>query len=263
MDKSCDSSLLCIDIGNTTIGMCLYKNALSKSPLSIIKISSSPVKKYADYQKIVSGFLTKNRSASGSIDIVISSVVPALTNIIKRTLKSISKNKPLIVSHRISTGLTFGIPDPSSTGADRIANAAAAFACFNTPCIVVDCGSATTITVVGSQGLYLGGAILPGIDTMLRSLHKETAKLRTKRLSADTKALGSDTDSAISSGIIIGSSGAVSEIISRIIKETGLRFRIILTGGHAELIRNHIKMRHILVKDLIFEGLRTIHNKNR
>ncbi|MDX9715022.1 MAG: type III pantothenate kinase [Dissulfurispiraceae bacterium] len=263
MTKKNTAALLCIDIGNTTIALCLYKNSAMSRPLSILKIPASPVRTAAEYQKIISGFLTQNRIENRVIDTIIGSVVPALTIRLKNAARKLTMREPLIVSNSLKTDLTFRIPDPSSTGSDRIANAVAAFHCLKTPGIIVDLGSATTLTVVGKHGAYLGGAILPGIETMLKSLQSGTARLKTGTLSPDTNALGSDTDSAISSGIIIGTAGAVKEIASQISKETGLKFQIVLTGGNAEKIHRHLKVRHSIVPNLTFEGLRIIYTKNR
>ncbi|MCE5312477.1 MAG: type III pantothenate kinase [Nitrospiraceae bacterium] len=256
-------ALLCVDIGNTTIGFCIYRNAEKSRPFITLKIPVLPIKTTAAYQRILASFISKNIKQANDIDSIISSVVPAATKAVAKAVKNICKKRPLVISSRLNTGLRFSIPDPSSTGADRISNAAAAFARYGSPCIVVDCGSATTLTVTGENGLYVGGAIMPGIETMLKALNAGTAKLKTRKLLAEVPALGPDTDSAISSGIIIGTTGAIRELVRQIRKETGLRFRIILTGGHALTIHHHLKLRQVLIPELTFEGLRSIYTRNR
>lgn len=261
MNKKESSALLCIDIGNTTIGFCLYEDSGKDRPSQMLKIPVAPLKSATEYKLIIKKIITERLNNKQGIDTIICSVVPRATTLLSKAAESVCSTKPVIVSSSIRTGLRFSIPDPSSTGADRIANAAAAYAKFASPCIIVDSGSATTLTVVGKDGAYLGGAILPGIDTMLNSLRADTAQLKTTRLASETPALGTNTDAAISSGIIVGTAGAVKELIIRIKKETRLSFKVILTGGNAMMMHNHLSIKHLLMPELTFEGLRTIYNK--
>jgi len=256
------AALLCIDIGNTTIGLCLYENAQKNRISQAIKMPVAPLKAASEYRLFIKNIIADLLSNKQRIDTIICSVVPRATKLLSKAAESAGSTKPLIVSSRLETGLRFNIPDPLSTGADRIANAAAAYAIFESPCIIVDSGSATTLTVVGKNGAYLGGAILPGMDTMLNSLKTSTAQLRTGKLSPETPALGTNTDSAISSGIIVGTAGAVKELILRIKKETKLNFRVVLTGGNAMTMHNHLCTKHLFMPELTFEGLRVIYNKS-
>lgn len=256
------AALLCIDIGNTTIGLCLYENAQKNRLSQAIKMPVAPLKTATEYRQIIKKMIADRLNSKQGIDAIICSVVPRATTLLSKAAESAGSTKPVIVSSSLNTGLRFSIPDPSTTGADRIANAAAAYAIFESPCIIIDSGSATTLTVVGKNGAYLGGAILPGMHTMLNSLKTSTAQLRTGKLSPETPALGTSTDSAISSGIIVGTAGAVKELIMRIKKETGLNFRVVLTGGNAMTMHTHLSVKHLLMPELTFEGLRIIYNKS-
>ncbi len=201
-----------------------------------------------------------------NIDAIISSVVPSLDITINRAIKEICGREPLIVSHKLDCGFTFDMKHPEKIGADRIANAVAGFDYFKKPVAVIDLGTATTITVVGRQNYYpvlLGGAIMPGVNLMQRSLHEGTSKLPSTLPKMPKKALGGNTVSAITSGILFGTAGAIETLIKNMEKELGFRLKLILTGGNAKLISPLIKRNHCLAPNLTLEGLRLIFIKVR
>ncbi len=262
--------LLAIDIGNSTIGIGLFLDPSKKKNLLTKKICSHPVQAPEKYKKIFSEFVkTQISSAKNSahkidaLDAIVSSVVPALDQPVIKALKNICGKNPLIVSHKLDCGISFDILKPETVGADRIANAVAGFDYFKKPVAVVDFGTATTITIVGKKQNLLGGAILPGIELMQKSLYSGTARLPFFSLKSNAAALGKNTESSINSGIIYGSAGAVEKIIKNMEKELHFRLKLALTGGHAGLITGLIERDHIVSPHLTFEGLRLIHINNR
>ncbi|MBI3592760.1 MAG: type III pantothenate kinase, partial [Nitrospirae bacterium] len=193
----------------------------------------------------------------------VSSVVPYLNKPVIESLKSLCRKKPLVVSDKITSGLSFDVKQPGEIGADRIANAVAGFHHARKAVAVVDFGTATTITVVGRNMNFLGGAIMPGIHLMQKSLHRETAKLPIVPLKKNSRALGKDTASSITSGIIHGTAGAVETIIKNMEKELDFKLQLVLTGGNAKFMSSLLKRNYDLVPNLTFEGLRLIYLKNR
>jgi type III pantothenate kinase len=131
------------------------------------------------------------------------------------------------------------------------------------PSAVIDFGTATAISVVGRHRAFLGGAILPGIDIMLNSLASKTAKLPALDAEWPETALGRDTASAIKSGVVLGSAGAVIHIIENIEEETGLRLDLVVTGGRAELVSPFLEHAHILAPNLVFEGMRLVYRATK
>ncbi|HTZ17926.1 MAG TPA: type III pantothenate kinase [Dissulfurispiraceae bacterium] len=249
-------ALLAIDVGNSTIGLGLYPDASKEKPLSFETISwrnQSAETLSLHFNK----FFRKSNEAfqSGDVAVVISSVVPGLNRRILSSVK-VFCNKPLTVDYRLISGITFAVPHPETIGSDRIMNAIAGQGLFGRSVAVVDFGTATTITVVGKHDEFLGGAILPGLDMMQKSLTSGTAKLPAIALDSPRSALGRDTASAIASGIVIGSAGAVDRIIGRLEIECSQKLRAVLTGGRAELVSPYLSKKHIVVPHLIFEGMR-------
>jgi|GEM_PF-166061 len=195
------------------------------------------------------------------VGVIISSVVPELTEPCIRGVSGFT-DRVLLMSYRLDTGLTFAIPDPSKTGPDRIAATAGAYNEFKCPLVVVDFGSATTLTVVGKGGLYLGGAILPGVQMMAQVLHQETGLLPKIEPSLEgLEPVGKETVSAINSGIIYGTAGAIERLRSEFEKELGYRLLLITTGGNAFLIEPYIKVDQRRPY-LVLEGLKLIFERN-
>lgn len=271
------NSILAVDVGNTTIGLCLFLKLEDSISFFIKKIPTHPAKSTEAYKKIICEFMNSKfniqnskklvaHCLSSEIDSVISSVVQSINMPITSAIKEIIGKEPLVVSHKLDCGLAFDVKHPEKVGADRIANALAGFDYFKKPVAVVDFGTATTITVVGkhnSHPVLLGGAIMPGINLMQRSLHESTSKLPSTLLKKPKTALGKNTVSAITSGILFGTAGAIETLIKNMEKELNFRLKLILTGGHAKLMSSLIKRKHSLEPDLTFQGLRLIYMKAR
>ncbi len=258
--------LICIDIGNTSIGFGLFSKPSTKRLKCIEKIPTHPARSVIDYREILNGLINnysdaKRRNLKHK-DVIISSVVPNLTPLIVESLKGITTKKPVFVNYKTTSGISLSIKKKKNIGADRIANAVGAFFHYNESVAVVDCGTATTITIVGKDSAIMGGAILPGIGLMQKALYSGTAKLPDISLKKPKRFLGRDTISSINSGIIHGTSGALENIILGIEQEIGYRFKIILTGGYSSLISPVLRLKHLLFPHLIFEGMRLIYLKN-
>ena len=165
---------------------------------------------------------------------VISSVVPKANPYVARHLPC----PQLWIDHRTDSGVTVKYPKPSSIGADRLANAAAAVASGTLPAIIVDFGTAVTFDVIDANGSYLGGVIAPGLPTAAHALHEKTALLPLTKLGKITSPVGKSTRNAIRIGLLLGAVGLVREIVSRITRETfnGTSPMVIATGGDATLV---------------------------
>jgi type III pantothenate kinase len=260
--------LLAIDIGNSTIGLGMFLNPEKSKKLFIKKIPTHPAQSAERYKKIIAEII-EHFTHSPKIDAIISSVVPSLNQPITSAIKSICCKEPLIVSHKLESGLISNAAHPEKIGADRIANAVAGFHYFKRPVAIIDFGTATTVTVVSPKKshdflgmpVFLGGTIMPGIQLMQKALYSGTAKLPLISLKKPKKVLGEDTTSSIASGIINGTAGAVESLIRNMEKELGFRLKLVLTGGHAKLMSHLIQRDYILIPNLTFEGLRLIYLK--
>jgi len=145
---------------------------------------------------------------------------------------------PVWVDHRVPGGVPVNYPKPSSIGADRLANAAAAVSIGKLPAIVVDFGTAVTFDVIDAKGSYHGGVIAPGLPTAASALHERTALLPLTKVTSIRSYVGKSTSEAIRIGLLLGAIGLVRETVNRITAETfkGKRPYVLATGGDAELV---------------------------
>lgn len=255
--------LIGIDIGNTTIGIGVFSEPTKRQLLCIEKIPTHPIERQSTYRKVIGNILKycskKANKKSSNYESIISSVVPILNPYIVEVLKELNVRSSIMVSHKTTACLSLNIKKKSGIGADRISNAVGAFFYHKKPVAAIDCGTATTITVVDKDNAIVGGAILPGIRLMQSSLYVRTAKLPDIVPIRPKSFLGRDTASSIQSGVINGTVGALDNIIAGIEQELGYDLNIILTGGYSKLISPLLKIHHILKPNLIFEGMRLIY----
>ena len=208
--------------------------------------------------------ITKNvseeiiRLARGKTDrIVLCSVVPKLTPRLVYLLKKLFGSAPLILTSKADHGLRVAYEQPEELGVDRLANALGAKKLYpNKNVIVVDCGSATTLTLLHRDGTVLGGSILPGVAMWSEILNQRTARLPSVSLSSPHTVVGRDTDTAIRSGIMHGHAGAIRELISKSRLEAFGRSPVVVlgTGGQVTHFKEQSLFTH-LESELILHGL--------
>ncbi len=250
--------LLALDIGNSTIKLGFFKGRV----LAVETLPTHPILRPSRYTALLRTLVRQKNIDKPPEGIIISSVVPGLTVALGQVMENLFSLKPFVVDHTCETGISIDIRHPASLGPDRIANAVAADDLFRRPAAVVDCGTATTLSVTGRTSNFIGGAILPGIGLMSESLAKGTARLPGVTMEPPTSALGRDTAECIRSGIFYGTAGAVERIIGQIEKETGLRLKIAVTGGAGQILSRFLTRRHRFFPFLTLRGLRVIYARN-
>lgn len=189
---------------------------------------------------------------------VLCSVVPAKSRVLRAALAG----KPLHVVGCHST-LPIGInyPAPEQIGADRLANAVAAYQQWGAPAVVIDFGTAVTFDVVGldeGQPSYLGGVITPGLASMTENLHRRTALLPQIDLAEPKSSIGKSTIEAMQVGAVYGYRGMIREILTAIRRELDHEPTVIATGGDAALIAAGLTEVSEVVPGLTLEGIRLI-----
>jgi type III pantothenate kinase len=191
------------------------------------------------------------------------SVVPPLVGTFEELLKHYFNVSPLVVRAGVKTGVRILADNPREVGTDRIVNCAAAHYLYKRAVIVVDLGTGTTFDMVSKEGDFIGGVIAPGIGIAAHALYTRTAALPRVELAHPQKVIGSNTISAMQSGIVFGYIGLVEGLLVRIQKELGEKALVVATGGYAELIARGTKVIDKVNPDITLVGLRLIYQMNK
>ncbi len=260
--------LLAVDIGNTTTGFALFEDYVSSDKLlSLLTLSSESLKSTSGRRagiKAISSLLRNITDKTNSrIPVVVSSVVPHLNDLLAEMLSPLNLCPPFFINSFNNRILSFLEVKADSLGADRIASTAGAYDLYGGPIAVADFGTATTVSVADSRGVFIGGAIMPGLQLMLKYLKDSTAQLPQVDLRMINSPVGRDTGGAMLAGAVIGTAGAVERILKDIEKENGFKLQLVLTGGNASFIKPHMRRRHKIEPSIIYEGLRRIYLRNR
>jgi type III pantothenate kinase len=145
--------------------------------------------------------------------------------------------------------------NPKATGPDRVVNVAAAYEQLEKACVVVDAGTALTVSVCDDDGRFLGGAIAPGAAMQLATLHARIPHLPEPKLQVPSTPIGTDTAQAIQSGVYHGIRGLVKELLETYAMELGGWPELIVTGGDAETLFGGWELTHAIVPDLTLYGI--------
>ena len=140
-------------------------------------------------------------------------------------------------------------------GVDRLCSAAAAHHRTGHSCIVIDFGTAITVDLIGDDGIFLGGAILPGLAMQRSALHEGTAALPLVEPGLPKSPVGQSTEDAIRSGMIYGTVGAVRGLVERFAGQLGTWPQVVATGGDLELLKDECDFCDSLVPDLGLMGV--------
>lgn len=188
---------------------------------------------------------------------VLCSVVPAATPVIRHCLVNVFGIEVEELTWRAVPRLGFDYPRPDTIGADRLANALAALHIYGAPALVIGFGTAITFDLVDERGLFVGGAIAPGIAAGLSYLHEKTAQLPLVAPKRPRRAIGKSTREAILAGTVFGWSGLVHELVTRIRTELGTNsLKVIATGAYAKLMSELVPEIRVVHPQLTLEGLR-------
>ncbi|MCK7598700.1 type III pantothenate kinase [Microbulbifer sp. CAU 1566] len=158
-------------------------------------------------------------------------------------------------------GVRCAYPEYSRLGVDRWLAVLAAFRRHPSPALVVDCGSAVTLDLLGGDGEHLGGYIVPGINLMRRALYSDTDAVKVAAVHEEGMSLapGCDTESAVNRGLLLMVLGAIERTYDGLAHQcavTGLRVpRLWFTGGDGALVASLCDRSGEWVEDLVMEGL--------
>ena len=239
------------DIGNTSTRICL----LNKS-----KILKSII--FDTENLLIKGFIKKIlknlKKKKLKKEILFSSVVPRALKKIKNDLKNENLKVLEIKSLSLKKLIKINIKNISQLGSDRIVNSIEGKRFKN--CLIIDFGTATTFDIV-KNGEYEGGVIAPGVKLSIKNLSQSTALLPYFNLKGNQKTYGKNTKDALNAGFIWGYQGLINNIINKITFNWKMKYKIILTGGYANLFKKFIKKRTSVDQNITINGISRVYMK--
>ena len=253
--------ILALDIGNTNIvvGCIDREKTYFIERLSTVR-TKTELEYAVDIKTVLDIYHIKKVDIEGCI---ISSVVPQVTNIARLAAEKILKKEVMVLGPGVKTGLNIMMDNPGQLGADLVADAVAGLAEYPVPFIVIDMGTATTVSVVNEKKQYIGGMILPGVRISLDALTSRASQLSGISLEAPKRIIGKNTIDCMKSGLLYSNAAALDGIVERIEEELGQKTTVIATGGLAKKVIPHCKREIILDEDLLLKGLLVIYEKNK
>jgi type III pantothenate kinase len=189
--------------------------------------------------------------------VVASSVNPAALQALEAAAAQAIRQDVLVVGRDLPLPIEADLPKPQAVGTDRLCCAVAAYDRLGSACVVGDFGTAITIDCVSDAGVFLGGAILPGLGMSAACLHERTAMLPQVELAEPRGVVGKDTAQAILTGILAAARGALRELVEVYATELGHWPTVILTGGDAQLVCPNLAdsdLVQAIVPDLAIRG---------
>lgn len=253
--------LLAIDIGNTNITLGAYDNDVLCFTARLATAHGTTSDQYAVEIKNI--LELHGLQAARIEDCIISSVVPSVGGAVCNAVSLLCNIVPLELGPGVKTGLNIKIDNPAQLGADLVAGAVGAISEYTLPCVVIDMGTASTISVIDRNGAYLGGVISAGVRLTLKALCENTSLLPSIDISAPKSVIGSNTVDCMKSGLIFGTAAMIDGLLDKITDELGEIPTVVATGGLSQEIIVHCNSEIIYNANLLLDGLREIYEKNR
>lgn len=243
---------IAVDVGNTTIALAALEGTEVRHSWRIM----TQERTCDEYAVLLSSMFERAGLARAAWTLAgICSVVPSETRPIAEALVSVTGLVSKILDGVSDWGIKVETDNPAEVGADRIANAIGAYYTHGGPAIVVDIGTATTFDVVSVEGQYRGGVIAPGMLAGAKDLWTRARMLPQIEIRKPAKAIGTTTVQCMESGIFFGTVGQIEGVVRRMWKEMGGECLVLMTGGYAALIADHLSFKTVLDAHLTLKGI--------
>jgi len=258
--------LLSVDIGNSSVKFGIYdvSDISYNNLICKFKISSVAERSSDEYEVIIRSLLLSKCADVKITRSVICSVVPSLTHVIYDALYAICGTAPFIIGTGTKTGFKIKTDNPSELGADMVCNTAAAVEIFEAPVIVVDMGTATTITYINENKEIEGSVIIPGVAVSLNALTDSAELLSKFSLKKPSSLIGKNTADSIMSGVFYSNLFTINSYIEQIMNKTGAESaNLVATGGISPHIIPYCEKKFKIIDDLTIYGAAVLYFKNR
>ena len=253
--------LLLLDLGNTNLSIGVYQD---RHLVASFRTYSDKTKSSFEYEEIISQFLAQKKLAIDEFEgSILCSVIPSLTRKIEVAATNVLKKECKVLGNSLKSGLSIRIDNPQELGTDLVADSVGALKDFeDEDVLIVDLGTATKFLVVTKDKVFHGCAIAPGIKVSFNSLWQNAAQLTDIELVAPKKVIGKNSIDSVNSGAVYGHLAMVEGMCSAIEKEYDKKFKKVITGGNAYIIKDQLSKDFTFEPNLIFDGLYDIYYKN-
>ncbi|MCC7460340.1 MAG: type III pantothenate kinase [Proteobacteria bacterium] len=247
-------NLVVVDIGNTKTMLGFVQN---DKIVRTWKMATHKNMLADEYVAHFNNFLSQVKTSWESNPVCVASVVPHITEQLRK--HSQNRNDIHFVNHESSVDFSIHLPTPQTLGSDLIAAAQGALKKHTSPLIIVDAGTATTITVINRDQQFIGGAICPGMGISSQALFNQASALSAIQLKLPETSIGNKTNDAILSGICLGHASMIEKMIERFESELKDACTVLVTGGAMETLLGALPKRYIFEPTLTLEGLISIY----
>ena len=253
--------ILAIDVGNTNIVLgCIDAGKI----LNVVRIHTDTRETEAEYtiklKEIIYAYGMDIKAIDGAI---LSSVVPPVTEAIRRAVRQLTGLDCMVVGPGVRTGMNVRVDDPGTVAGDLIVGGVAAMHYYGTPAIVLDLGTATTATVIDRNGCFSGGAIMPGVKLSYGALAAGTSLLPEISITPPKKCIATNTVDCMRSGAVFGTAAMIDGLIDRMEEELGMKCTVVATGGLASSIVPCCRHEIVCDDDLLLKGMWYLYEKNK
>lgn len=242
-----------IDIGNSNIVYAVVKDDATIFTRRTESLTETPETEYLrNAEKMFADAKVNPKEIAEGM---ISSVVPALTEKIKNVAQTLTGKRMAVVGPGSRLGFDIGIDAGAILGSDLICNIAAVKANYPMPAVIIDMGTATTMTVLDAAGMFKGMTISPGAGISLAALSARAAQLPEISLDCEPVLFGNNTVECMRAGILLGNAAMIDGMVANFAAELSAPPTVILTGGFGRLVAPHCKTPVILDRNLLLNGL--------
>ena len=257
--------LLAIDVGNTNIVLGVFDGQTLVRSWRLLTLRERTADEVG---VMIKGLFDYDRVDLTAVShVVMGSVVPVITPIMRAMVKRFVNRELLVVDPAANAGMPILYERPAEVGADRIANSIAAYEQYGRsrrqPLIIADLGTATTFDAVTAKGEYLGGVICPGPQIAADALFQRAARLPRVDVRRPATVIGRNTVGAIEAGLFYGYLGMIEGLMQRIRVELGGEAIGVATGGLAPLMLPETTTFEAHEPDITLHGLRIIWERNQ
>ena len=257
------AALLAVDVGNTVTRFGIFSGADLTGSLSV----TTPARITADEAHMRTSealrALGVADDGSGLSGVVLSCVVPALSDAWAAALRRLSPTRPLVVGPGVRSGLRMRFDDPAEVGPDRIADVVAARELLGAPVVAIGLGTSTNFEVVDASGTFVGGIVTPGLALGAASLAEAAARLPSVELRPPACVIGRSTRAAMQSGLVFGEVARIDGLLDAIARELGAEAPVVVSGEGARLVAPLLAHEAAVDDELTLRGLRLLWERYR